>query len=140
MLQAVFSPWIAAEMEAPDEQAFKGLKAGITWATNVVNMRQPEIFEDLIARRGAAEESAGTIRHGVAASTTMAIDITPNHPVVKAYLDYKPKSSDPKVQALWEKLVHEPAYRAVTPSQPILTSHNILSHVFPFPHLPPSIH
>jgi len=91
MLQSVFSPWIAAEMEAPDEQAFKGLKAGITWATNVVNMRQPEIFEDLIKRRGAQEESEGTIRHGVAASTTMAIDITPNHPVVKAYLDYRPK-------------------------------------------------
>jgi len=132
MLQSVFSPWIAAEMEAPDEQAFKGLKAGITWATNVVNMRQPEIFEDLIARRGAAEESAGTIRNGVAASTTMAIDITPNHPVVKAYLDYKPKSSDPKVQELWEKLVHEPAYRAVTRYQPILKRHKMLDQVFRF--------
>ncbi len=132
MLQSVFSPWIAAEMEAPNEQAFRGLKAGITWATNVVNMRQPEIFEDLIARRGAAEESAGTIRHGVAASTTMAIDITPNHPVVKAYLDYKPKSSDPKVQALWEKLVHEPAYRAVTRYQPILKRHKMLDQVFRF--------
>ena len=132
MLQSVFSPWIAAEMEAPNEKAFKGLKAGITWATNVVNMRQPEIFEDLIKRRGAAEESEGTIRHGVAASTTMAIDITPNHPVVKAYLDYRPKSSDPKVQALWEKLVHEPAYRAVTRYQPILKRHRMLDQVFRF--------
>src|SRR5258708_13782770 len=99
MLQAVFSPWIAAEMEAPNEQAFKSLKAGITWATNVVNMRQPEIFEDLIKRRGAAEENEGTIRHGVAASTTMAIDITPNHPVVKAYLEYTPQRPDPKAHA-----------------------------------------
>jgi hypothetical protein len=132
MLQSVFSPWIAAEMEAPNEQAFKSLKAGITWATNVVNMRQPEIFEDLIKRRGAEEEAAGTIRHGVAASTTMAMDIMPNHPVVKAYLEYTPKSQDPKVQALWEKLVHEPVYRAVHRYQPILKRHKMLDQVFRF--------
>ena len=114
------------------EQAFKILKAGISWPTNIVNMRHPEIFEDLIKRRGAAEENEGTIRHGVAASTTMAMDITPNHPVVKAYLEYKPKSTDPKVQALWQKLVHEPVYRAVNRYQPILKRHKMLDQVFRF--------
>jgi hypothetical protein len=132
MMQPMASPWIAAEMEAPNERAFKILKAGITWPTNIVNMRHPEIFEDLIKRRGAAEESEGTIRHGVAASTTMAMDITPNHPVVKSYLEYKPKSSDPKVQALWQKLVHEPAYRAVHRYQPILSKHKMMDQVFRF--------
>ena len=34
------------------------LKAGISWPTNIVNMRTPAIFEDLIVRRGAAEERA----------------------------------------------------------------------------------
>src|SRR5258706_3650651 len=120
MMQPIASPWIAAEMEAPNEEAYKILKAGISWPTNIVNMRQPEIFEDLIKRRGGAEENEGTIRHGVAASTTMAMDTTPNHPVVKSYLEYKPKSDDPKVQALWNKLVYEPAYRAVHRYQPIL--------------------
>ncbi len=132
MMQPLFSPWIAAEMEAPNEHAFKILKAGISWPTNIVNMRHPEIFEDLIRRRGAAEESQGTIRHGVAASTTMAMDTTPNHPVVKAYLEYKPKSPDPKVQALWEKLVREPVYRAVHRYQPILKRHKMLDQVFRF--------
>ncbi|MEO7650481.1 MAG: hypothetical protein ABIZ80_08420 [Bryobacteraceae bacterium] len=132
MMQPLASPWIAAEMEAPNERAFKILKAGITWPTNIVNMRHPEIFEDLIKRRGAAEEHEGTIRHGVAASTTMAMDITPNHPVVKSYLEYKPKSTDPKVLALWEKLVHEPAYRAVHRYQPILSRHKMMDQVFRF--------
>ena len=132
MMQPLFSPWIAAEMEAPNERAFKILKAGITWPTNIVNMRHPEIFEDLIKRRGAAEEESGTIRHGVAASTTMAMDITPNHPVVKSYLEYKPKSTDPKVVALWEKLVHEPVHRAVHRYQPILRRHKMLDQVFRF--------
>jgi len=132
MMQPLFSPWIAAEMEAPNERALKILKAGISWPTNIVNMRHPEVFEDLIKRRGAAEENEGTIRHGVAASTTMAMDITPNHPLVKQYLEYKPKSSDPKIQGLWNKLVHEPAYRAATRYQPILKKHKMMDQVFRF--------
>jgi len=132
MMQPLFSPWIAAEQEAPNERAFKILKAGISWPTNIVNMREPEIFEDLIKRHGAAEENEGTIRHGVAASTTMAMDTTPNHPVVKAYLEYKPKSKDPEVQRLWDKLVHEPVHRAVNRYQPILKEHQMLDQVFRF--------
>jgi hypothetical protein len=132
MMQPLYSPWIAAEMEAPNERALKILKAGISWPTNIVNMRHPEIFEDLIIRRGAQEEFEGTIRHGVAASTTMAMDITPNHPVVKQYLEYRPKSSDAKVQALWEKLVREPVYRAVHRYQPVLSKHKMMDQVFRF--------
>jgi hypothetical protein len=132
MMQPLFSPWIAAEMEAPNEKAFRILKAGISWPTNIVNRGNHEMFEVVIKRRGAAEENEGTIRHGVAASTTMAMDITPNHPVVKSYLEYKPKSSDPKVQALWGKLVHEPVHRAVTRYQPILKRHKMLDQVFRF--------
>jgi hypothetical protein len=132
MMQPLFSPWIAAELEAPNERAFNILKAGISWPTNIVNMRHPWIFEDLIRRRGAAEEKWGTIRHGVAASTTMAMDTTPNHPVVKAYLEYKPRSRDHKVHELWEKLVREPVYRAVHRYQPILKRHNKLEEVFRF--------
>lgn len=132
MVQPLYSPWIAAEQEAPNERAYKGLRAGITWATNVVNMRQPEIFEDLIKKRGAAEEHEGTIRHGVAASTTMAMDITPHHPVVKEYLEYVPQSSDPEVQRLWAKLVHEPVHNAVNRYQPILSKHKMMDQVFRF--------
>jgi len=132
MVQPLYSPWIAAEQEASNERAYKSMRAGITWATNVVNMRQPEIFEDLIKRRGAAEEKDGTIRNGVAASTTMAMDITPNHPVVKDYLEYVPQSSDPEIHRLWTKLVHEPVANAVERYQPILKKHKMMDQVFRF--------
>jgi len=95
-------------------------------------MRQPEIFEDLIKRRGSMEENEGTIRHGVAASTTMAVDITPNHPLVRDYLDYVPASTDPKVRELWTKLVHEPVYNAVNRYHPILKKHKMMDQVFRF--------
>jgi hypothetical protein len=130
MVQPFFSPWIAAEQEAPNARAHKILKAGISWPTNIVNMRTPEIFEDLIRRRGVAEESEGTIAHGVAASTTMAMDITPNHPVVQSYLEYEPASSDPTVRRLWEKLVRGQVYKAVHRYQPVLKAHGMLDQVF----------
>jgi len=132
MLQPLYSPWIAAEQEAPNDRAHKILRAGITWPTNIVNMREPEIFEDFIKRHGAAEEDEGTIRNGVAASTTMAVDITPNHPVVRDYLDYVPKSTDSKVQQLWTKLVQEPVFNAVNRYQPILKKHKMMDQVFRF--------
>ena len=132
MVQPLFSPWIAAEQEAPNERAHNILKAGISWPSNIVNMRTPAIFEDLIVRRGAAEERAGTIAHGVAASTTMACDITPQHPLVKEYIDYVPQSTDPKVRELWNKMVREPAYKALHRYQPVLHKHKMMDQVFRF--------
>jgi len=117
--QPLFSPWIAAEQEAPNDRAHKILRAGITWPTNIVNMRQPEIFEDLIKRRGSMEENEGTIRHGVAASTTMAVDITPNHPLVRDYLDYVPARRIPRCGSCGPSLVHQPVYNAVNRYHPI---------------------
>lgn len=132
MMQPLYSPWIAAETEAPNDRALNILKAGISWPTNIVNMRHPEIFEDLIKRRGADEEEAGTIAHGVGASTTMAMDIKPNHPLVKEYLEYVPASTDPEVIRLWAKLVHDPVYKAVHRFQPVLKKHNMMDQVFRF--------
>jgi hypothetical protein len=119
MVQPLFSPWIAAEQEAPNERAHNILKAGISWPTNIVNMRTPAIFEDLIA-------------HGVAASTTMACDITPQHPLVKEYIDYVPASTDPKVRELWNKMVRQPAYQALHRYQPVLHKHKMMDQVFRF--------
>jgi hypothetical protein len=76
------------------------------------------------------EENEGTIAHGVAASTTMAMDTTPNHPVVKSYLEYVPASSDPKVLYLWEKLVRSQVHNAVHRYQPVLKAHGMMDQVF----------
>ena len=60
----------------------------------------------------------------------MAMDITPNHPVVRDYLAYVPKSNDPEVQRLWTKLVRDPVHNAVNRYQPILKKHKMLDQVF----------
>jgi hypothetical protein len=130
MVQPLYSPWIAAEQEAPNERAWKILKAGISWPTNIVNMRHPSIFEELIKTRGTAEENQYTIAHGVAASTTMAMDITPHHPLVKEYLAYVPASTDSKVKELWKKLVHDQVDKAMHVYQPLFHKHKMMDQVF----------
>jgi hypothetical protein len=60
----------------------------------------------------------------------MAMDITPNHPVVHQYLEYVPKSSDPRTRALWGKLVHDQVYNAVHRYQPMLHKHKMMDQVF----------
>ncbi len=132
MLQPLYSPWIAAEQEAPDDRELDILKAGISWPTNIVNMRHPAVFEDLIKRRGEDEEKAGTIAHGVAASTTMALDITPNHPLVHEYLAYVPESKDDKVCERWKKMVHDQVDKAIHRYHPVLKAHNMMEEVFRF--------
>jgi hypothetical protein len=132
MLQPLFDPWIAAEQEAPDDRELDILKAGISWPTNIVNMRHPAVFEDLIKRRGEDEEKAGTIAHGVAASTTMALDITPDHPLVHEYLAYEPESKDDDVRDRWKTMVHDPVYKALHRYQPVLKAHNMMEEVFRF--------
>jgi hypothetical protein len=132
MVQPLYSPWIAAEQEATNDRVHNILKSGLAWPTNICNMQSPAVFEYFIRLLGAAEEMTGTIAHGVAASTTMACDITPNHPLVKEYIDYVPASSDPRVRELWAKMVHEPAYKALHRYQPVLKKHRMMDQVFRF--------
>jgi hypothetical protein len=93
-------------------------------------MRHPAIFEELIKTRGTAEENQYTIAHGVAASTTMAMDITPHHPLVKEYLDYVPASNDSKVRELWKKLVHDQVDKAMHVYQPLFHKQKMMDQVF----------
>ena len=80
-------------------------------------MQQPEIFEDLIRRRGAEEERSGTIKHGVGASTSDGNGhrLTPHHPVSEKVSGVRPQEHGSQGEGIskWAKLVHEPAYKAV---------------------------
>lgn len=132
LLQPVYSPWIAAHQEAPDRRVLDILKSGLSWPANIVNMRTPQVFLAFLRRYGTDEGNHAAIINGVAASTTMAVDITPGHPVVEAYLDYVPETSDHEMRRLWEMLVHEPVQNAVKRYQPVLSRHNMLQEVFRF--------
>lgn len=129
-IQLFYSPWIAAEQEAPSDRVLSSLRSGLTWAANLVNMRTPKIFELLIQLYGKTEEQQAAIRQGVAASATMAIDVSPNHQVIQSYLQHIP--GNPDLRELWKYLVHDPVLNAVQRYQPVLKAHGMLDQVFRF--------
>ena len=48
----LLSAWIPAEQEAPYEQAKLNMIAGLSWATTVVDVRQPQIMESILKYYG----------------------------------------------------------------------------------------
>jgi hypothetical protein len=130
LLQPLYSPWIAADQEAPNDRVHEILKSGISWPANIVNMRTPAIFEQFIRRYGAQVENQRAIAQGVASSTTMALDITPDNSVIRAYLEYEPATADPEVRRLWERLVRDPVSKSVHRYQPVLKRHAMMDQVF----------
>jgi hypothetical protein len=132
LLQPLYSPWIAAHQEAPNARILDILKSGLSWPANIVNMRTPEVFTAFIRRYGIDEHNHRAIINGVAASTTMALDITPGHPVVQTYLNYVPETADPDIRRLWEILVRDPVQKAVSRYQPVLSRHAMMEEVFRF--------
>jgi hypothetical protein len=139
LAQQLYSPWIAAEQEAPTPQVLEILKSAIAWPTNIVNMRRPEIFERFVLRYGIQSQNEEPIIQGVAASTTMAVDISPGSSVVERYLEHVPTSRDPRIQDLWERLVRRPVYDAVHTYQPILHRNQMMDQVFRFRNLAAAI-
>ncbi len=121
---------MAAEQEAPDDRALASVRSGLAWASNLVNMRTPKIFELLIHLYGKTEEQQAAIRQGVAASAVMAIDVAPNHHVIHSYLAHTPDNPDRR--ASWKSLVHGPVFNAVQRYQPVLKAHQMLDQVFRF--------
>jgi hypothetical protein len=131
LVQPLYSPWVAADQEAPNERVLNILKAAIAWPANIVNMQTPDIFLGFIRRYGANPGNREAIAQGVAASTTMALDITPGHSVVSAYLEYEPVA-EPELQELWNSLVRDPVRKSVHRYQPILNRHRMMDQVFRF--------
>jgi hypothetical protein len=130
LIQPLYSPWIAVDQETQNRRVHDILISGLSWPTNLVNMRSPKIFERFIRRYGVSQKNQQPIALGVASSTTMALDVMPQSSVVRAYLEYTPLSTDPDVQHLWEQLVRIPVSKALSCYQPTLKRRGIMDQVF----------
>jgi hypothetical protein len=122
------SAWIPAEQEAPSEQARLNMIAGLTWATTLVDIRQPQIMESILKYYGDMIAKTPAFSNGVMSTLIMGSDITPNDYYITRFLEYQP--SDPRVTDLWDTLVARPARDAVGRIHPVLRQHNRLGEVF----------
>jgi hypothetical protein len=127
-LPGLLSAWIAVEQEPPYELARLNMIAGLTWATTVVDVRQPRIMETFLKYYGDIVSKTPAFTNGVMSTLIMGSDITPGDYYIRQFLEYKP--SDPQVVELWNRLVGYPANDAVQRIYPVLKKHNRLGEVF----------
>src|SRR5262249_1664305 len=124
----LLSAWRAVEQEPPDEVARLNMIAGLTWATTLVDVRQPQIMENVLKYYGDIVSNTPAFTNGVMSALIMAIDITPNDFYINQFLRHTP--ADAQVAELWNTLVGGPANQAVHRIYPALKRHNCLGEVF----------
>jgi hypothetical protein len=128
------SAWIPVQQEPPYELAKLNMIAGLTWATTVVDIRQPQIMESILKYQGDIVSKTSAFTNGVMSALIMGSDITPGDAYINQFLEYKP--SDPQMAELWTRLIACPAKDAVERIYPMLKKHNRLGEVFRYQDLP----
>lgn len=128
----LLSAWLAVEREAPHELARLNMIAGLTWATTIVNVRQPEILENLVRNQGEQMARTPAFTNGVMSTLIMGIDITPDDVYITRFLEYRPDPSDRRTAELWEALVRRPGREAVYRIHRVLQQQERLGEVFQY--------
>ncbi|MBC8029071.1 MAG: hypothetical protein H7Z16_03085 [Pyrinomonadaceae bacterium] len=126
-----------ARREPPDERSRGNALAGLVWAQLLVNLRQPEIVEGLLAECSGPFE-AGAFANGVSSATVIWRDSTDGDPHLEALCRYRPQTLQPELAARWRELVEIPCRRALDEYYDILKDHDCVGEVFrvrPLPQL-----
>lgn len=127
--EATWRAYRFAVEETPDERARANAIAGLTWATALVNQRQPAITAGLLRRHGREIDGLRGFSEGILGSTVMRSDTTPDAAFVREYCAYRP--DDPELAALWRRLVGEPCLAGFD-VRPRLAAAGRLDEVFRF--------
>jgi hypothetical protein len=108
--------WQAVEIsqrEPPHMLGRLNALAGLAWALTLVNIRQPQIIEDLFRRYGDQLVASGGFSNGVCSSIMIWYDSAPTDPFLSAFREYKPDSSDSRAKSFWEEYVRRPCEDAL---------------------------
>jgi hypothetical protein len=127
-------PWRGIGMSreiAPHETARRNLRAGIAWATTVVNMRNPEIMETVLRYQGESDPEREEFVNGVQCSMIMRYDTSPDDPYIRSFIDHVP-SGDTGLAKLWERDIRKTCDLAVSKVHPVLKRKQKLEEVFHF--------
>lgn len=126
--QATWRAFRMALDEAPDARARANAIAGMSWATVLVNQRQPAIMADLLRRHGSELASLVGFSEGVLGSIVMRDDTTPGAPFTRELCAFRPRG--PELAALWQSAVAEPCFAAIDRVRPRLAAEGRLDEVF----------
>ena len=132
-------PWRGVGMVrqiAPHEMARQNLRAGISWATTVVNMRHPEIMESVLLYQGDHHPDRDLVVNGMVSSLIMRYDTSPDDPYIQDFIDHPVNPANKLLVKLWQKDVKEPCEQAINEIYPVLKERNRLDEVFHYQSLP----
>lgn len=124
------------EREAPDEFATLNALAGLAWGIAMVNIRQPAVAANVLKHYGDQVSENDGFSYGMATSTMMRYDTTPNAPFITPFFEYQPAPADPGLVQLWNSQIREPTEEALENIYPILKKYNRLGEIFRYQSLP----
>jgi len=123
----LLSPWRSVDRDAPSESARLNMRAGLAWATTLVNLRQPAIMEDLLVRHGSLLERDDGFSNGLMSAVIMAWDITPGDTYIRNFAEYEPTLCSAEQ---WDKLVRRPCRLGLDEYHDLLRLSKRLGEVF----------
>ncbi len=132
-------PWRGVQMSreiAPHEMARNNLRAGVAWATTVVNMRHPAIMETVLTYQGETDPDRDMFINGMTSSMIMRYDTSPDDPYIQNFINHVPDSSNGWLVKLWLRDVKEPNLAAIHDIYPALKKAGRLDEVFRYQALP----
>jgi hypothetical protein len=129
-LPHLFSMWNDVNVEAETEAERLSVRAGLTWAFTLVNMRHPAIVEGAVESHAKSPLLAKAFSNGVSSCIVMRSDTTPDEAFVSSFYEHRPSSHAGAVIAAWDQLILEPALAGVYTYHPALNQHHELAQVF----------
>lgn len=91
-----------ARTEPPDEAARRNAVAGFVWAVTLVNLRDPQVLEDLLRRRRNILEPGAAFANGVSSALVIWRDASPEDPAAASFCGHR---SGADAAELWRRWV-----------------------------------
>jgi hypothetical protein len=129
-LPHLFAMWKDVNVEAETEAERLSVKAGLTWAFTLVNMRHPAIIELAVESYAKSPSLARAFSNGLSSCIVMRSDTTPGEAFVSTFYEHRPSSEARDAVSAWDQLILEPALAGVYTYHPALNQHHALDQVF----------
>lgn len=102
--------------------------SGFSWALTLVNIRHPEILENLL--RNHAHELNDGFTNGVSSSVVIWLNSAPNDRSLEAFCEYTTDPSNDVLAAQWEQMVRRPCRETLNRIYPVLQKQQSFEDLF----------
>jgi hypothetical protein len=106
------APWravAALAREAPPGAARDNALAGLAWAVTLVNLRHPQVLEQLLRHHAAQVAGEPCFAHGVTSGLLVWQDCAPDDPCLESWRRHQPPPAGGELALLWGSQVSGPA-------------------------------